>query len=284
MHVRSFWFVPAAVLTLLLAACVTTTPPEKTTTAPPDTIVINKTIDGGGKTGVTGQIVNKTDGTPVAGAYVNLYPDTLSNLLGPSQFISSPTGTDGRFTVEIPTGTFYVVARKRASGDPSGPLSPGDLYSEHQRVITTVIEGKLSVVDLTVAPVKAPMFFKKAMSEQMTTTGIRGTQIDAAGNPVPGSFAVAYTNDDVKRLPDYASTLSDGQGRFVIYLPDSGDYYLGARVHAWDMPHPGELYGKYGGDTPTPVTVVKNEFVADIEIILTPFSGEYKAGKSRRPY
>ena len=28
-------------------------------------------------------------------------------------------------------------------------------------VITTVIEGKLSVVDLTVAPVKAPMFFKR---------------------------------------------------------------------------------------------------------------------------
>lgn len=283
MSVRSFWFIPA-VLTLLLTACVTTTPTEQTTTVSPDTVIVNKTIDGDGITGVVGQIVNKTDGTPVAGAYVNIYPDTLSNLLGPSQFISSPTGSDGRYTVEVPAGTFYVVARKRTSGDPSGPLSKGDLYSEHQRVITTVVDGKLSVVDLTVAPVKAPMFFKKAMTEQETSTGIRGRLIDATGKPVPGSFAVAYTDADVKRLPDYASTLSDGQGRFVIYLPEAGDYYLGARVHAWDMPHPGELYGKYGGDTPTPVSVTQDEFVTDIEIVLTPFSGEYKAGKSRRPY
>ncbi len=283
MSVRPFWFVPA-LLILLLAACVTTTPTEQTTAVPPDTLIINKTIDGDGKTGMTGQIVNKANGTPVAGAYVNVYPDTLSNLLGPSQFISSPTGTDGRFSLDIPPGTFYVVARKRMSGDPSGPLSPGDLYSEHQRVITTVIEGKLSVVDLTVAPVKAPMFFKKAMTEQETSTGIRGTLIDAEGNPVPGSFAVAYTDADVKRLPDFASTLSDGEGSFVIYLPEGGDYYLGARVHAWDMPHPGELYGKYGDDTPTPVSVAKDEFVTDIKIVLTPFTGEYKAGKSRRPY
>jgi hypothetical protein len=183
-----------------------------------------------------------------------------------------------------PAGTYYIVARKRMSGDPSGPLSPGDLFSEHQRVVTTVVDGKLSVVDLAVAPVKAPMFFKKAVVEQETNTGIRGVLVDAVGKPVPGSFAVAYTDADVKRLPDYASTLSDGQGRFVLYLPKAGDYYLGARVHAWDMPHPGELYGKYGGVTPTPVSVSKGKFVTDIKIVLTPFTGEYKAGKSRRPY
>lgn len=277
MSIRLFAFLSLALL-LLLPAC---TPTGQTS---PDTLVINKTIDGGGTTGITGQIINKADGSPVAGAYVNIYPDTLSNLLGPSQFISSPTDAEGRFTITAPAGTFYVVARKRMSGEPSGPLSPGDLFSEHQRVVTTVVEGRLSVVDLAVAPMKAPMFFKKAVVEQETRTGIRGVLVDAVGKPVPGSFAVAYTDADVKRLPDYASTLSDGQGRFVIYLPDGGDYYLGARVHAWDMPHPGELYGKYGGDTPTPVSVTKGDFVTDIKIVLTPFAGEYKAGKSRRPY
>ena len=281
MTTKSFWFVPA-ILILLLTACA---PPSATEqVAAQDTLVSTKTIDGDGKTGITGQIVNKLDGTPIAGAYVNIYPDTLSNLLGPSQFISSPTGSDGRFMMTAPPGTFYIVARKRMSGDPSGPLSTGDLFSEHQRVLTTVVDGKLSIVDLSVAPVKAPMFFKKAMVEQETHTGIRGILVDAIGKPVPGSFAVAYTDDDVKRLPDYASTLSDGQGHFVIYLPKEGNYYLGARVHAWDMPHPGELYGKYGGDNPTPVSVTEGEFVTDIKIVLAPFTGEYKAGKSRRPY
>lgn len=278
---RHFRFV-VVFLILLLSAC--TPPISEKQSAPQDTTVTTKTIDGGGETGITGQIVNKLDGSPISGAYVNIYPDTLSNLLGPSQFISSPTGSNGRYMITAPPGTFYVVARKRMSGEPSGPLSPGDLFSEHQRVITTVVDGRLSMVDLTVAPVKAPMFFKKAMTEQATRTGIRGVLVDAAGKPVPGSFAVAYTDTDVKRLPDYASTLSDGEGRFVIYLPKAGVYYLGARVHAWDMPHPGELYGKYGGDSPAPVSVNKDEFVSDIKIVLTPFTGEYKAGKSRRPY
>jgi hypothetical protein len=281
MSVRSFWYAPL-IFILLLSACTLPSSTEKI--ADQDTIVINKSIDGNGETGITGQIVSKLDGTPIIGAYVNIYPDTLSNLLGPSQFISSPTGNDGRFMMTTPPGTYYVVARKRMSGEPSGPLSPGDLFSEHQRVITTVTEGRLSLVDLSVAPVKAPMFFKKAMGEQETRTGIRGVLVDDLGKPVPGSFAVAYTDTDIKRLPDYASTLSDSQGRFVLYLPDAGEYYLGARVHAWDMPHPGELYGKYGDETPIPVSVTKGQFVSEIKIILTPFTGEYKAGKSRRPY
>lgn len=254
------------------------------TAEPGDTLYLTATRDGGGKTGITGRIVTHDTGTPVADAYVNVYPDTLSNLLGPSQFISSPTDADGQFLIEAPPGDFYIVARKRVSGDPSGPLSPGDLYSEHQRVKTTVVAGRLSIVDLAVAPMQAPMFFKKAVTEQTTKTGVRGILVDSTGKPVPGSFAVAYSNDDMRRLPDFASTLSDGDGHFVLYLPQGGTYYLGARVHAWDMPRPGELYGKYGGDTASPVTVATDSFIENIRIVLTPFTGTYKEGKSRRPY
>jgi hypothetical protein len=264
----------------LLTACNPFATPDNDT----DTLYVTASRDGAGKTGITGQVLAHDTNLPVTDAYVNVYPDALSNLLGPSQFISSPTDAQGHFFIEAPPGDFYVVARKRVSGDPSGPLSPGDLYSEHKRVKTTVTNGRLSIVDLRVAPMQAPMFFKKAVAEQTTTTGIRGVLVDAIGQPVPGSFAVAYTNDDVKRLPDYASTLSDGQGRFVLYLPKSGTYYLGARVHAWDMPRPGELYGKYGGENPEPVAVTEGTFVENIRIVLTPFSGNYVEGKSRRPY
>lgn len=245
---------------------------------------VTQLVDGQGKTGITGQVVLKESGAPLADAYVNIYPDAMSNLLGPSQFISSPTDTLGRYTLEVPPGTYYVVARKRVSGQPSGPLSPGDFYSEHERISTVVVAGKLAVVDLPVAPMKAPMFFKKQMTPQETTTGIRGVLLDASGKPVPGSFAIAYTNADMQRLPDFVSTLSDGDGNFTIYLPKAGSYFLGARIHAWDMPRPGELYGRLGGDAPQPVAVVKGEFVEQVKIVLTPFTGEYKQGKSRRPY
>jgi len=248
-----------------------------------DTLYLTASRDGAGKTGISGQITMLESGLPVAGAYVNVYPDTLSNLLGPSKYISSPTDSDGRFTIDAPPGNFFVVARKRSSGEPFGALSTGDLFSEHQRVRTTVVADRLSIVDLKVAPMLAPMFFKRVSTEQVTATGIRGTLVDATGKPVPVSFAVAYNSDDLRRLPDHASSLSDGEGHFVLYLPQGGTYYLAARVNAWDMPRPGELYGKLGNETPTPVEVKEGTFVEDIRIVLTPFTGTYKEGKSRRP-
>lgn len=271
-----------ALSVILTAACAP--PPAVQDDTLTDTIRVNNYIEDQGKTGISGQISVKATGQPVEGAYVNIYPDTISNLLGPSQFISTPTGPEGRYLLEVPPGTYYVVSRKRMSGQPSGPLSPGDLFSEHQRVVTTVVAGKLAKVDLALAPMKAPMFFKKATVEIQTDTGIKGVLVDADGKPVPGSFAVAYTDPDIKRLPDYASTLSDSGGKFVIYLPQGGTYFLGARVHAWDMPRPGELYGKFGDPEPMPVAVADGSFVEDVKIVLTPFSGTYKEGKSRRPY
>lgn len=245
---------------------------------------VNRYLDQNGETGLTGRVIIDKTSSPLEGAYVNLYPDTISNLLGPSQFISSPTDEQGRYLIQdVPPGTYYIVARKRQSGHPTGPLSPGDYYSHHQRITAEVIEGKLAQVDLPVVPMKAPMFFKKAVTDQRTDTGIRGSLVDPQGNPVPGSFAIAYMDDDIKRAPDFASTLTDQQGRFVLYLPEGGSYYLAGRIHAWDMPRPGEPYGIYGDSEPQPLQVEEGTFVEDIQIVMTPFDGEYKPGKSRRP-
>lgn len=241
-------------------------------------------VDGQGHTGLQGQVVLKETGAPLAGAFVNVYPDTISNLLGPSQFISSPTDEQGRYRIEVPSGSYYMVARKRLSGQATGPLEPGDLYSEHQRIMVRVETGKFALVDLPVAVMKAPMFFKSRVVDRETTTGIRGVLVDQAGKPVMGGFAMAYADPEMKRLPDFASTLSDGQGHFTIYLPEGGTYFLAARIHAWDMPSPGEPYGKYGGATATPVTVATDRFVEDLRIEMAPFTGPYQPGKSKRPF
>jgi len=289
MSKSGWWLLPVAAV-FFLAGCASSRPAasvDKTTVA----VQEEQAVDGvsgyeqqDGRTGLVGRVFLKDGGQPLAGAYVNIYPDTTSNLLGPSQFISSPTDKDGYYRIDVPAGTYYIVARKRTTGEPSGPLAPGDYYSEHRRIRAEVKSGRLARVDLEVVPMKAPMFFKKNLADRRTDTGIRGRLVDASGKPVPGSFAIAYVDDNLKRLPDYASTLSDGQGRFTIYLPKGGTYYLAGRIHAWDMPHPGELYGKLGGDQPKPLAVKKGSFVEDVTLVLTPFTGTYKPGKSRRPY
>lgn len=267
------------VLVGLLSAC---SAPKETSTD--DTITVKHYVDGKGKTGITGQITSLSTGEPIEGAYVNIYPDAVSNLLGPSQFLSTPTDKNGNYQVDVYPGTYYIVSRKRTSGSYSGALAPGDLSSDHQRVKTTVVDGKLAVVNLPLATMNSPMFFKKTMGETQTDTGIRGRLIDSNGKPVPGSFAIAYENNDIKRLPDFASTLSDRDGRFVVYLPKGGTYFLSGRIQAWDMPRPGELYGVYGNGDPAPIEVREGAFIEGIDIVLSPFTGIYKEGKSKRPY
>jgi hypothetical protein len=240
--------------------------------------------DEDGRTGMRGRVTVKATGEPLAGAYVNIYPETFSNLLGPSQFISNPTDQGGEYFLSLPPGTYFVVARKRMSGESTGPLAPGDHFSEHQRIVTRVLPGRVAVVDLPMAAMISPMFFKREVVERQTDTGLRGVLLDVGGQPVAGGFAMAYADRDLQRLPDYASTLSDELGRFTIYLPRGGTFYLAARVHAWDMPLPGEPYGKLGGEEPEAVTVHSGSFVEDLRIVMAPFSGEYRPGKSRKPF
>lgn len=246
----------------------------------PGTIRVASYIDGNGASGITGRVIMRDGGAGVADAYVNIYSDTVSNLLGPSQTMSSPTDSDGRYQVNLPPGTYFVVARKRVSGNPTGPLSPGDYYSEHQRVVTDVVAGKIAVVDLPIVLMNNPMFFKRDIASIETDTTIRGRIIDKTGKPVFGAFAMAYSDADMKRLPDYASTLSDNDGHFTIYLPKGGSYYLSARIQVYDMPRPGEPYGRIN----EPIVVEKGKSRDDVTIIVEPFTGEYQSGKSRRPY
>jgi hypothetical protein len=281
---RRFWLRLACIsgVLLTLVACQAAAPPGAAEVE--TSRWVGDYIEDQGRTGLRGQIAVKDNGAPLAGAFVNIYPDTISNLLGPSQFISSPTDAQGRYQIEVPPGVYYVVARKRLSGQPTGPLEPGDFYSEHQRIKVRVEAGRLAVVDLPVVAMKAPMFFKSRVVDRETTTGIHGSLVDQAGKPVMGGFAMAYADPEMKRLPDFASTLSDEQGHFTIYLPEGGTFYLAARIHAWDMPTPGEPYGKYGGATAVPVSVATNQFVEGIRIEMAPFAGPYQPGKSRRPF
>lgn len=264
------------VLLLLLAAC----SPFGGQRNIPGTTRVAKYIDGKGETGISGRVFMRADGSGLADAYVNIYADTVSNLLGPSYTMSNPTDAEGRYQVSLPPGTYFVVARKRGSGNPTGPLSPGDYYSEHQRIVTDVVAGKLAVVDLPMVLINNPMFFKRDVASLETDTAIRGRIVDKEGKPVFGAFGMAYNDADLKRLPDYVSTLSDNDGHFTIYLPKGGTYYLSARVHVYDMPRPGEPYGKIE----KAVTVEKGQSSEEITIVVEPFRGEYQSGKSRRPY
>ncbi len=260
----------------LLAACATTSQPLQETSAAPAATA--------GPSGLSGKVSVKSTGEPLEGAYVNVYPSHAFNLLGPATYLSSPTSADGSYSIDVPPGSYYVVARKRASGLASGPLSPGDHLSEDSRKLVEINNGMRANVNLPMVKINAPMFFKQGGGIQVTERGVTGVLLDADKKPVVGGFATAYRNSDIQRLPDFVSTVTNDKGEFTLYLPAGGTYYLAARLHGWDMPRPGEAYGRYDGDELKPLRVPGKGFVDGIVINMQPFSGTYKEGMNMRPY
>ncbi len=258
----------------LLTACATTKQ-QQPSTSPEATQ---------GPSGLSGKVTLKNNGQALEGAYVNVYPSHAFNLLGPATYLSSPTGADGSYSIDVPPGAYYVVARKRTSGLASGPLSPGDHLSEDSRKLVEIKAGMRSRVDLPMVKMTAPMFFKQGGGIKVTERGISGILVNAESKPVTGGFAIAYRNSDIQRLPDFVSTVTNDKGEFTLYLPAGGTYYLAARLHGWDMPRPGEPYGKYDGDELKAVRVPGKGFVEGIRINMLPFTGTYKEGMNKRPY
>lgn len=76
---------------------------------------------------LSGRVVDAA-GQGVAGVHVFAYTDRVIGHQRPAA-ISTPTGTDGRFTVNLPeAGTYYVGARQRYGDSPA----PGELFGMYE--------------------------------------------------------------------------------------------------------------------------------------------------------
>jgi hypothetical protein len=218
-----------------------------------------------GKQGIRGKLVFQ--GKPLKDAYVYAYRSYSTNLLGPADFASVPSAPDGTYTIELVGGSYYIVARKRATGDNTGPIVAGDLYTVHSSNPVTVEDGGYAVVDLELVKMRDPMFFR-SMSREVTNTGIKGIIVDSEGKPVPWVFAMAYTSSDMKRVPEYTSIMTDADGKFVVFLPRGGTYWLAARKNIREKPVVGEPYGIYRGSPDASVVVTSGRFVEGVKITL----------------
>lgn len=230
--------------------------------------------------GIKGRIVAKATGEPVARAHVYAYVDPGKNLIGVADHVSKGSSEDGSYTIELPAGEYYIVSRKRESGANYGPIVTGDLYDhryEHETI--RVQAGKYTQLDFSLVDLSEPMFFQVFTEPQRkTTTGFSGNIVDEKGVPVQGAFATAYSDNNMKRLPDFASTLSDDDGEYTLYLPEGGKWYVGARTHARGVPKPGEPVGRYEGTEDHSIEVPTEGFVEGVVINLKPFTSEPPAG------
>jgi len=218
-----------------------------------------------GSQGIRGALT--VQGKPLKDAYVYAYRSYSTNLLGPADFASNPSGADGSYTIDLVRGSYYLVARKRTTGDNTGPLTVGDLYSINPSNPVAVEDGSFRTIDLDLVQMRDPMFFQ-SMARKTTGTGVRGMIVDRSGKPVPWVFAMAYSTSDMKRVPEYTSVMTGADGTFVIFLPGGGRYWLAARKNIREKPVVGEPYGLYLGSDDHSVTVAEGQVLEGIRIQL----------------
>jgi hypothetical protein len=218
--------------------------------------------------GIAGKLTH--DGRPLQGAYVYAYRSQGTNLLGPADFASDASSRDGSYSIDLVAGAYYIVARRRVSGENTGPIATGDLYSVHPANPVTVREGKTTAADLDLKLMRDPMFFQ-AQSRTESKQGVRGVILDEKGDPASWVFAMAYTSRDMKRIPEYTSVMTDGSGTFEIFLPQGGKYWLAARKNVREKPVSGEPYGLYRGSSDYSIVVPDGKFIEGVEIRLEPY-------------
>lgn len=201
---------------------------------------------------------------PVEGAVVQVYRPG-DDLRGPALTVLGPLGPDASFSVSLAPGEYVLVARRRQSGEQTGPVRSGDVKSDPVRV--TVEAGKpLSLAMLAYRKVgNAKESFG---TEEAWAGGIAGRILDPEGAPVEGVRVHVYDHVQMSERPKFVSARTGPDGRYEVRLPRGGTYYLSARDKYGGPPKVGDLYGRYDQGTvePSAVIVPEEVMVKDIDI------------------
>jgi len=215
-------------------------------------------------TGIMGNVYY--DGAPLSGATIYIYTDLTSRLKGMGYAMAGPTDENGFFEVELPAGSYYIMARSRRDGGGTGPLRAGDFIGYYPGNPVTVDDGKIHSSSFSVleVPEKADTMRESLFGQ----TALHGRLIDPSGHPVEGGRAVLYSDPRMLDRPLYVSAPTGPDGLFVISFPHGGTYYLAARNSLGGAPSPGDLYGTYDGSPYHSLKIETGDVVEDLEIVM----------------
>lgn len=203
---------------------------------------------------------------PLEGTYLYVYKKGM-DLYGPAFAISEATGADGAFDMQLPDGDYVFVARKRDNGDTAGPVLAGDNKSEFINVSVSGGEMQLTVV----APTKVGDSRRLTKDAAVTKTGLSGLITDSDGKAVEGARVHVYDHVQMSERPKFVSEKTGPDGRYLLYLPEGGTYYLAARDKFGGPPKIGDLFGRYDQGTiePSAIVVAEGEILKDVNITVT---------------
>jgi len=231
---------------------------------------IPTTDPGAEQTGISGRVFDRSK-RGVSDAWVYAYRSTSSSLRGPADF-GARTDKSGAYFLDMVEGSYYLVARWRQDGGEAGPPHVGDAWAIFEKNPLQVEAGQIGQADFRLQGVQAgqPVLLRSGSLNQ-GKTGFTGRLVDSSGEPLPGAFALAYSDPDFRRMPDYTSAVVGSDGRFQLYLPGGERYCLAARTKTRGQPVAGEPYGLLDTGEAGCIATIENRLI-DVGIIrLSPY-------------
>lgn len=205
-------------------------------------------------TGVSG-IVHDENGDRLNGGIVYFYPTASGGFRGMPGFFAR-VGEDGTFRARIRKGRFFVVARRRASGDMFGPTEIGDWFGYYIRNPVDLDDG--AARGLRIDAVRRLGMLEKFEGIPEVPQGLllQAKAEDPSGKPVAGVRLLVYRDAGMTGHPAAVSARSGADGIVELAVAEPGTYYLLAREKLGG-PAEGEWYGKYGGSPDHSVLIRK---------------------------
>ncbi|MCX7990494.1 MAG: carboxypeptidase-like regulatory domain-containing protein [Proteobacteria bacterium] len=191
-----------------------------------------KRVKGDG--GIYGEVF--FEGKRLEKSYIYVYKDLKTGLRGPAYFVYP--SKDGSFSINLPDGKYYIIARKRAKGGMYGPVEEGDYFNFYYGNPVEIKKGQMKSVNIECVKRLSQLEEGVGFSE------ISGYVKDKNGNPVAGLFVLFYQSKNMQGKPLYISARTDSKGRYSMKVP-KGTYYLLARENIGGPPSSGEWYGQY---------------------------------------
>jgi len=179
--------------------------------------------------GLEGRVT--VDGQIVTGGVVFAYL-TYADVLAFKPFASSGvTADDGSYTMELPPGKYFVVAKKRAAGPDDGPLAVGDALSYNGSNPITVDPGGYVHVGFSLSRKAEEIAYRDGSDP--ATGSIEGI-IEYQGQPLElAGLRLFLDGADLFRGQGYATAPPTGKsGAFRIDLLPESAFYLVVRKRA----------------------------------------------------
>ncbi len=220
-------------------------------------------------------LFNRASGPPpLHGKYARV-PDEIAD-----------TDSEGRFTVQLPEGAYYIGAIKRKSKDKYGPPQEGDIFlTEHTADAVqknySVSAGKITDIGIIA---RAVPYDSKIHKVAGSTTIIEGVITDQTGQPVEGALVFASLTPKMTEIPLFVSEKTGKNGSYVLRVHEGGTYYIRVRdVYGGGAPKSvGAFMGAYGNNQQSlPLTVKTGETLKGVDIQGQRFTGRGGGNKKK---